>query len=139
MATEPLAVLRIGIRTYTLYYLTADELHAVLDSEWLAARWRLTKTPTWHLGENTVHLMSANGLPGALTFTVLRLPSSVGVLTPPPPVRRKPDLDGATARLVYSSVPAYRNSDRCPKPDCGRVGYFKQMALCCDVHGAFHG
>ncbi len=48
------------------------------------------------------------------------------------------DLDKATAALVYSSIPRYRNSDRCPKPFCGRVGYFKQMALCCDVHGAFH-
>lgn len=49
-----------------------------------------------------------------------------------------PDIDSVTARLVASSIPAYRNSDRCPKPNCGRVGYFKQMALCCDIHGAFH-
>lgn len=48
------------------------------------------------------------------------------------------ELDPVTARLVASSIPIYRNSDRCPKPNCGRVGYFKQMALCCDVHGAFH-
>lgn len=47
-------------------------------------------------------------------------------------------IDKATAALVASSIPVYRNSDKCPKPLCDRKGYFKQMALCCDVHGPFY-
>lgn len=48
------------------------------------------------------------------------------------------DADVATSALVRSSVPMYRNSELCPKMGCGRVGYFKRMHMCCDVHGAFH-
>jgi len=51
-------------------------------------------------------------------------------------------LDKATAALVYSSIPTYRNSDRCPAKitgnypgECGRTMNFVQAALVCPEHG----
>lgn len=47
------------------------------------------------------------------------------------------DADRATVRLMYSSIPKFRGTDICPVPGCSQRGYFKQMALCCLVHGPF--
>lgn len=51
------------------------------------------------------------------------------------PVKLNEGIDRATAALVQSSVPKYRNSDKCPKPLCDKTMHFKQMTLVCPVHG----
>lgn len=45
--------------------------------------------------------------------------------------RNRLDLD------VTLSTPTVVNEGRCPK--CGHLGEFRQMALCCPVHGAYAG
>jgi len=44
--------------------------------------------------------------------------------------------DPATAKLIASSIPKYRNSDKCPT--CGRPGQFIRFDLVCAQHGPFY-
>jgi hypothetical protein len=46
------------------------------------------------------------------------------------------DTDPVTKRLMDAALPTH-GKQHCPK--CFRQGFFKKMALCCELHGPFGG
>ncbi len=71
--------------------------------------------------------------------------AATGTTPPKPPAASDVDeaaaedeIDPVTQRLMDDALPRH-GKRHCPVPFCGRIGYFKRMALCCELHGPFAG
>lgn len=99
-------------------------------SSWYAAAKNASSLAHWFLGSGVY------GGVGYYWIEVNDITKGWPPRSPPKTIVSLPDgVDKATAALVASSIPAYRNSDCCPVPGCTRQMYFKQCYLVCDVHG----